>query len=135
MSRESDGDKSARLERRATRAAERWQRKFPCPPKADEPELHALWVAIENLVAHDEGREPTIEGDQTPRTPRAALVARARSLSPVALTDHGDLLASVKGALSERAAREAMANLNCAGLRASITQEGEGHYWRLEVRL
>jgi hypothetical protein len=56
-----------RLERRVVRAAERWQAAFPCPPSANEARLHALWMAVERLVAHEEGRAPCIEGDQTPR--------------------------------------------------------------------
>jgi hypothetical protein len=63
---ETDGAYTARLAGRVVRAAERWQAAFPCPPRASEPRLHALWVAVERLVAHDEGRAPFVEGDQSP---------------------------------------------------------------------
>lgn len=61
---QTDASKERILTRRVVRAAERWQRKFPAPPSADEPELHALWVAVERLVAHDEGRPPHVSGEQ-----------------------------------------------------------------------
>lgn len=52
---------------RILRRARSWKDRVPCPPSADEPELHALWVAVEMLAALEESREPVIEGDQTPR--------------------------------------------------------------------
>jgi hypothetical protein len=52
---------------RILRRARQWKDRVPCPPSADEPELHTLWVAVEMLAALEESREPVIEGDQTPR--------------------------------------------------------------------
>ncbi len=48
--------------------AEQWKNEHPCPPVADEPQLHMLWMAVERMQAHAEGRAVVIEGDQTPRT-------------------------------------------------------------------
>ena len=46
-----DDDWSRRLEQRVVSAGRHWQRKYPCPEK-DQPELRALWIALETLAEH-----------------------------------------------------------------------------------
>lgn len=56
----------ALLQKEVVRAARSWAAEFPCPPAAAEPALFSLWAAAEAVNAHEEGRTPHIEGDQTP---------------------------------------------------------------------
>lgn len=54
----NDGDEGDRLARKVVRCAERWQRKFPCPEAASDPELAAIWRAVEQLLEHDSDAAP-----------------------------------------------------------------------------
>jgi len=53
---ESDDDFGDRLMRHMARIATAWQRNYPCPPMTDEPELHALWMNVERMLAHAKGQ-------------------------------------------------------------------------------
>jgi len=123
--------------RHISKLAERWQQAYPCPPEGDEPELHALWIAVEADVARREGREPVIEGDQTPTT-AAGRLRVARRIVPAELTQHtegGDCWASTTAdALTEAEAIEALRRLHAAGVGAVRRQDDDGR-WGVLVAL
>lgn len=123
----NDGDEGDRLARKVVRYAERWQRKFPCPPSTDQPELHAVWLAVEQLLAHDEGRAPVIQGDQSPAT-RAGKVRHAQAQVPAPLEDHGDRLTTTADALTERQADYATAALQRRGYHVERLQDQDGRW-------
>ena len=135
LDREGDDDKARRLEYAAARAAARWQRMFPCPPRTDDPELHALWIAAERMAAHAEGREPTIEGDQTPRTADGRF-RLAQELVGVPLTLHpaDGFATTTADALSEAAAKNAVQRLHDAGIGATRREDCDGR-WGLIITL
>jgi len=123
--------------RHIAKLAERWQQAYPCPPEGDEPELHALWIAVEADVARREQREPVIQGDQTPTT-AAGRLRVARGIVPAELTQHtegGDCWASTTAdALTEAEAIEALRRLHAAGVGAVRRQDDDGR-WGVLVAL
>jgi hypothetical protein len=122
----NDGDEGDRLARKVVRYAERWQRKFPCPEAASDPELAAIWRAVEQLLAHDSGRTPE---------PRAVTLQRVQSaipLPPMALTDHGDRITTTADALTDRQADDATAALQRRGFHVERLRDPDGR-WGLTV--
>lgn len=114
----NDGDEGDRLARRVVRAAERWQARFPCPEAASDPELAAIWRAVENLLAHDNPMPAT----------RAGKLSRVRALVPVPLTDHGDRLTTTADALTEAQALAAFRALDRIGARAARERDQDGRW-------